>query len=301
MLVITGATGNTGSAAAEVLLAARRPVRVVVRDPKDAERWKSRGARVEVAGFEDTAAMARAFDGAEGIYLLLPPFNPNETRLAESRRILRESLVAAVKRAKPRHVVFLSSMGAQHASGTGPIVFLHDFEQDLAVSGVPATFLRAAFFMQNLAPMVPAALQTGVLYTGQIPDRAFPVVAARDIGAVAADLLLDPVQSGTRVLQLAGPKEYSTEDAAATLARITGRPVQAVQLSPEALGKTVMGRGASKEVADLVVEMTGALNSGLAAWDGRSAIHRRGIVPLEAVLRDIVRSATETAGAQRTR
>ena len=58
------------------------------------------------------------------------------------------SLAAAVKAAKVPHVVLLSSIGAQHADGTGPIVSVHEAEGALA----PVTHLtaiRAAYFLEN--------------------------------------------------------------------------------------------------------------------------------------------------------
>ncbi|HVZ31218.1 MAG TPA: NAD(P)H-binding protein, partial [Polyangiaceae bacterium] len=67
MFVITGATGHTGSVAAETLLAAGKKVRVVVRDAAKAERLKKRGAEVFVADLTDQGALARAVHGAEAV------------------------------------------------------------------------------------------------------------------------------------------------------------------------------------------------------------------------------------------
>src|SRR4051794_40082027 len=73
MFVITGATGHSGSVAAEALLDAGKAVRVVVRDSAKAARLAARGAEVFVADLGDPAALARAVRGAEGVFLLSPP------------------------------------------------------------------------------------------------------------------------------------------------------------------------------------------------------------------------------------
>ncbi|HSK05858.1 MAG TPA: NAD(P)H-binding protein, partial [Kofleriaceae bacterium] len=70
MYVIAGVSGNTGSVAADTLLAANKPVRVIVRDAAKGEPWKAKGAEVAIASFEDRAALARALAGATGAYLL---------------------------------------------------------------------------------------------------------------------------------------------------------------------------------------------------------------------------------------
>src|SRR5262245_15999011 len=85
MYVIAGVTGNTGSVAALTLLAAKQPVRVIVRDAAKGEPWKARGAEVAVASLDDRAALTRALTGATGAYLLLPPSGWTETEIPKHR------------------------------------------------------------------------------------------------------------------------------------------------------------------------------------------------------------------------
>ena len=70
---IVGVTGNTGRAAAEALLAKGKSVRVVVRDAAKGEAWRAKGAEIAVADLHDPVALARAFAGATGVYVLVPP------------------------------------------------------------------------------------------------------------------------------------------------------------------------------------------------------------------------------------
>jgi len=70
LYAITGITGKVGGAVARTLLDANLPVRAVVRDARKGEVWDARGCEVVLA---DIAALAAAFDGAEGVFVLIPP------------------------------------------------------------------------------------------------------------------------------------------------------------------------------------------------------------------------------------
>jgi NAD(P)-dependent dehydrogenase (short-subunit alcohol dehydrogenase family) len=75
MYVVTGATGKVGGATARALLEHRLPVRVIVRDADMGKHWKSRGADVAIAAFDDEQGLTAAFEGASGVFLMLPPIS----------------------------------------------------------------------------------------------------------------------------------------------------------------------------------------------------------------------------------
>jgi uncharacterized protein YbjT (DUF2867 family) len=296
MYVIAGASGRTGSVAAEALLAAHQPVRVVVRHADKGGVWRAVGADVRAAAFESRSALAQAFDGAQGIYVLLPFLRSGVIGGPDYWRSVSRSLAAAVRDARPPHVVALSCLGAGHASAAGSLGLLRGFEQDLAGTGTPVTFLRAAWFMQNLGPAVLAALGGGTLFTVQAPEQKAAMAAVRDVGALAADLLRDPIHSGIRIVELGGPEDYSPNRAAAILSRVAGRHVRAAQVTADALA------GMPGDVSGLLTEVTAVRCLGETGWNGAGTVRLRGKVPLEAVLRDIVRShlagkTAEPAGA----
>jgi len=179
MFVITGASGHVGSVAAEALLAAGQQVRVVVRDAAKAEALKARGAEVVVADLADAAAFARAVRGAQGVFLLSPPDLGAKNFIGDRKRQTQQQ-VDALAAEKVSHVVLLSSTGSQHASGTGPIVTTHNAEQQLRASGLAATFVRAAYFVENWGAVVPAVRSDGL-------SRQLVAAAAR-AGQRGADL-----------------------------------------------------------------------------------------------------------------
>ncbi|MEL6746113.1 MAG: NAD(P)H-binding protein, partial [Pseudomonadota bacterium] len=72
MFVISGATGNTGSVAAQTLLDQGQPVRVIVRSEEKGAPWAAKGAEVAIAEIMDIDAMTKALEGASGAYFMLP-------------------------------------------------------------------------------------------------------------------------------------------------------------------------------------------------------------------------------------
>src|SRR5919109_3729875 len=146
MIAVTGATGHTGGATAEALLKHNEAVRVIVRDAAKGEPWKGRGADVAVASLDDIAALTRALTGSRAAFLLLPPAY-GAPDLLGAQRVVADAIAAAVKRSDVGHIVFLSSIGAQQSSGTGPIRALNYAEQQLRLSGKPLTLLRASYFI----------------------------------------------------------------------------------------------------------------------------------------------------------
>ena len=274
MYAIAGVSGNTGSVVANTLLAAGKPVRVIVRDAAKGEPWKAKGAEVAVASLDDRAALAAALKGTQGAYLLIPPGGFGETNIPANRAKTTQAILGAVADARPAHVVMLSSIGAQHDAGTGPIKHLKPLEDGLRASGVPATFLRAGFFMENWAGMAAGAIQSGTLYYALA--QRIPQVATPDIGKVAARLLVEGPPKQSRVVNLAGPADLDLQDTAAALSKVAGKPIAAVSVPPSAMVDALVGMGASREIAEIYGEMS----EGMAklVWEGEP---ERGSITLE--------------------
>ncbi|HUP02599.1 MAG TPA: NmrA family NAD(P)-binding protein [Bryobacteraceae bacterium] len=299
MFVIAGATGNTGGVAAGALLAKGKPVTVLVRQPQQAEGWRRKGARAEVVSLEDARAVAKALEGAEGAYLLIPPNMKAEDPLAYGFRV-GDTLAEAVKASGVPHVVLLSSIGAQHAEGTGPIRSLHHAELALAAAARNATFLRAGYFLQNWAGGLAAVRSQGVLHNFLTPDSKMPMISTSDIGAIAARSLLDPAR-GRRVWELAGPEEYSPRDIASAFAEALGSPVKLETHPTEGAVPILISMGFPEGLARLYREMVEGINSGHVAYEGKDATLVRGAVTAAECIRTILAeaSAAERSGGAR--
>src|SRR5271170_4977873 len=101
MYAITGITGKVGGAIAENLLAQGEQIRAIVRNPEKAARWKERGAEISVADVDDANALASAFEGTDGVFLMVPPNFVPEAGFPELRKTLA-SYRAALAKALPK-------------------------------------------------------------------------------------------------------------------------------------------------------------------------------------------------------
>lgn len=287
MYVVAGVSGNTGKVAAEVLLSQKKSVRVIVREESKGAAFRAQGAEVAVASLDDAAALTKALEGADGAYLLLPP-QPASTdaRADNARRI--QGIAHAVQASRVRHVVLLSSIGAQHAAGTGPILTTHDAEVALSALQTPATFVRAGYFMENWGGSL-YALGAGKLPTFLLADRAIPMIATADIGAVAARALIEgPSGKSPSIIELAGPRDYSPRDVAAALAKIVKKPID-LEVGPEhVITGALKGAGMNDWWAAAYAEMIHGVNTGHVAFEGGGARAVRGAVPIEDVLARLV-------------
>src|SRR6266496_2374734 len=152
MFVITGATGNTGSAAAFHLLAEGKRVREIGRSAERLHRLEQVGGEAFVADLMDTYALTRAFEGAEAVYVMVPP-EISAPNFLEHQNAITESIASAMERSGVKYAVSLSSVGADKAEGTGPVVGLHRMEERLnRIPGLNVIHFRCGYFMENLLP-----------------------------------------------------------------------------------------------------------------------------------------------------
>jgi uncharacterized protein YbjT (DUF2867 family) len=169
---------------------------------------------------------------------------------------------SAVTESGVRHVVMLSSWGADKSAGTGPIVGLHVLEAALRKTGVLSTFLRAGSFTENLLSMVPAAQHQGVLPNFFPPEYKLATIATRDIAAVAVRSLLSPPKA-TEVVYVLGVHEYSAIDQAAYLSKKLGKEIKLLNLPVSAASGAIQQGGVGASMANLLQEMYEGAMKGL--------------------------------------
>ncbi len=252
MFAVAGVSGRTGAATAEALLKQGQKVRVLVRKAEQGEPWVRRHCEVAVVDFNDSDALLAATKGLTGAYLMLPPVQA-EDPLAVQGAMLNK-MVAALKRSGLKTLVFLSSIGAQHPAGPGPIVALNRAEKALSGLAPSVTFLRAAYFVENWASSLMPALETSELpFFGHVHLK-FPQVCAHDIGVAAAKLLEENFH-GTRFVELAGKENWSVEDVAAVITSLLGQPIKAVERPVESAKEALEKQGLPPPVAALYAEL----------------------------------------------
>jgi uncharacterized protein YbjT (DUF2867 family) len=272
MYAITGASGNTGRVVAEKLLAEGEKVRVIGRDTSRLARLEQKGAETFAADLTDAVGLARAFDGARAAYVMVPPNIASPDVRAYQERVT-DALAAALEKASVPYVVALSSVGADKAEKTGPVVVLHNLEKKLnGLAGLNALYLRAGYFMENLLPQVAVIQNFGVVAGPLRADLRVAMIATRDIGSVAGELLRRLDFAGKQVRELLGQRDLTYSEVASVIGKAIPRPNLAyMQLPAQQLKPAFVQMGMSSNMADLLLEMSEALNSGhMAALEARS-------------------------------
>lgn len=210
MIVVTGATGNVGSAVVRALAGAGQPVRAVSRKP-DPAAWPE-GVEAVAGNLDDPSTMGAALDGATGLFLL-------------SGYAGMSGLLADATRAGVERVALLSSSSVPSGDMDNAVAAYHiRSEQDVRESGMAWTFLRPCAFMSNALRWVDQ-LAAGDVVREPFPDVAAAVIDPADIGAVAATALADGGHEGA-ALHLSGPEALRPADRVRILGRALGRELR---------------------------------------------------------------------------
>jgi uncharacterized protein YbjT (DUF2867 family) len=266
MYVVLGASGNTGSVVVEKLLNAGKKVRAVARHPEKLARFTNRGAEAVSAQITDEEALRKAFAGATAVYVMIPP-DPTSNDFRAFQDATSEAVARGLEAASVKHAVVLSSFGADKPDKTGPIVGVYRMEQRLnQIAGLNVLHLRAGYFMENALPQVNVIQMFGMMAGPLEPDLLVPMIATKDIGAVAADALLKLDFSGKQTRELQGQRHLSYNEAAKIIGTAIGRPGLAyVRLPDDQIVHALTSMGMSKNFASLIVDMADAENRGLVA------------------------------------
>jgi uncharacterized protein YbjT (DUF2867 family) len=171
-------------------------------------------------------------------------------------------------------VVTLSSIGADKSEKTGPVVGLHYLEQQLnAIDSLSVLHLRAGYFMENTLAQIGIIRATGMTVGPLRPELKLPMIATKDIGEAAADALLRLDFRQKQVRELLGQRDISMTEVAQIIGKAIGkRELRYTQAPDEQVRPALVQLGMSANVADLLLEMSAALNSGyMRALEPRSA------------------------------
>jgi len=242
LILVVGATGNTGSGLVPALLAAGARVRALVRTPAKAEALRRQGAEVVVADLGKPESLATVVAGVDRIYLCL--FNGPEQ--ANHGR----NLIAAARQSGRPHVVFHAASGSDRSR---IIRHINEVETELRASGLPWTIIRPTFYLQNTMMAIPTVASQGAIYLPMKQGR-MAMTDVRDIVDVAARLLLEGGHEG-RTYTLTTPEAFTIDEFATALGTVLGKPVKYVDVPIAAARESMVGMGMDPWVVDGYMEL----------------------------------------------
>ncbi len=262
-IAVTTPTGHVGSAVADFLLDFGGDIRVKLlgRRPEKLTRLSQRGAEIVVGAQDDADFLVDATQDVDALLWVTPPgYGSDDVRAFQNR--LGKAAAIAIRTNQISRVVNLSSIGAQLASGVGPISGLHDVEQRLDEVTGDITHLRPGFFFENLLQQLDAIARSNSFSLPLSGSKPFPMIATRDIAMVAAKRLADPKWSGRTIRELHGPADLSFDLVAEVLSDALGRKIVFVRCDPEEARQALLNNALSENVADLMLEMYDAADTG---------------------------------------
>ncbi|MDK4735890.1 NmrA family NAD(P)-binding protein [Rhizobium sp. CNPSo 3490] len=284
MFAVTGITGQVGAVVGAKLMDQGLRIRAVLRNAEKAGAWRDRGAEIAIAQMTDASDLAPAFDGAEGVFLLLPPSFDPAPGFPEVKAII-EALKTALTKASPKKVVCLSTIGAQ-AKQENLLSQLGLVEQAMSTLPMPVAFLRACWFMENSAWDIAPARESGIMPSFLQPlTKPVPMVSVRDVGAAAAEMLQED-WTGKRIVELEGPSRITPLQMAEAFSAVLGKRVRAEPVARETWEALFLNQGMQNPRPRM--RMLDGFNEGWIEFEGGEARSRKGTTTFETAIRKLV-------------
>jgi uncharacterized protein YbjT (DUF2867 family) len=254
MIRVTTA-GKVGSETARLLRERDVPVRVLVRDPAKAaaRALAEAGAEIAAGDLGVPASIDEAMRGISGVVLVSPAVPAQEL-----------SVVASAAKAGVGHVVKATSK----APADSPIArrrWQAEIEAGLADSGIPHTLLRSNAYMQNVLALAPAIATTSSFGSSAGQGRS-GLVDARDVAAVAAEIITSPAARAGKTYWLTGPELVSNYDVAAVLSKLLGRTISYRELTFAENKAEMIRAGIPEQIAEMNAQAFSLTADGDAEW-----------------------------------
>lgn len=273
--VITGGSGNISNSLAEALLTAGHEVTAIGRNAEHLKSLTDKGAKAAVGSLEDEAFVTATFNGADAVYLMIPP-NFAASGWREYQNKVADVYVNALKANDIKYAVVLSSVGAHMGNGAGPVDGLSDLEKKLYdLPNLNVKNLRPSYFMMNFFGMIPMIKGMNIMgsnFGGN--SRKLVLTHTNDIAAVAAEELLALNFIGQTFRYIASD-ERTPEEITTVLSNAVGKPgIPWVVFSDEQALAGMLQAGLPQTIAEGYTEMGKALREGTAEedyWKNRPA------------------------------
>ena len=255
MILVTGATGTTGSELVKQLSNKGAHVRAFVRNLDKAKALEGPNVEIAKGDLDDVASIDAAMKGVERVFVL----SSSDPKQAD----LQGNVVKAANRAGVKRIVKMGALGTAPDSHIGLARSHAQTEKEIEDSGIAHTFLRPSLFMQFAFMNAPTVMSDGAFY-GTFRDGKISMVDVRDIAAVAAVALTEDGHTG-KAYTITGPEALSMDDVAGKIGNAIGKTVKYVDVPPEASRKAMLDNGVPDWLADDLLKLGDVFAAGHAS------------------------------------
>jgi uncharacterized protein YbjT (DUF2867 family) len=226
-ILITGATGTVSSEVVKQLSAKGENiiVKAAARSATDNTFENLNRVQVVQLDYDKPDSLAVALKGVDKLFLLTP-FQSNMVDLTSN-------LVSEAKKAKVKYIAKQSVMGADAEPGITPGRLHRQAEKIIEESGIPFTFLRPNFFMQNFVNYYSNLIRSQGAFYMPAGDAKVSFVDVRDIAAVAVKSLINDNQQKGRAYNITGGEALTYGQAAEILSKAVGKKINYVNVTDQ--------------------------------------------------------------------
>ena len=259
-ILVTGATGTVGSEVVKQILSVKGEkgeegmiVKAAARSANDST-FRNLEVQVVQLDYNKPDSLSTALRHADKLFLLTP-FQSNMVDLTSN-------LVNEAKKAGVKYIVKQSVLGADAEPAITPSRLHRQAEKIIEESGIPFTFLRPNFFMQNFITFYSHFIKTQGAFYVPAGDAKASFVDVRDIAAVAVQVLNGNKNGESKHIgkayDITGGEAISYGQAAEILSKEIGKKVNYVNISDEDTRKGMKDMGADEWTISSMIELFGA-------------------------------------------
>lgn len=278
--LITGSLGNISKPVVEGLVKQGNIVSVITGSQDRVANIEKLGAKALVGNLFDATFVERAFQDIDVAYTMIPPIWQT-ANWRKSQNEIANHYFNALQKSNVKHVVNLSSIGAELGKGVGPVDGLHDFEQLLnQLPQLHVKHLRPSFFFQNFYSHLPLIKQAGIMGANFGEGEKIFLVHTKDIAAVALEELLSLNFTNKSARYIIGD-ERTGQEVATAIGKVIGKELNWVVFSDEQQKSGMLQAGLSETHADGYATMGKALRDGSMQQGARKNLPAFGKTKLE--------------------
>ncbi len=265
-IIVTGSLGNISKPLAQKLIAKEHHVTIISSKTDKQQKIEALGAKAAIGSVDDAAFLKTVFAGADAVYGMTPP-NFGATDMMDYYAGVANAYAEAAKSADVKHIVYLSSYGADLKQGSGIIRGAHIGEGILnKLEDVAITCLRPGYFYYNLYNFLGLIKDQGIMGTNFGGDDKLVMVSPLDIAAVAAEELTET--NPQNKIRYIASEERTCNEVAKLIGEAIGKPdLQWLTFTDEQVKNSMLEQGRPPVITDLLVELGAAIHTGLLRSD----------------------------------
>ena len=240
-IAITGATGQFGAIALDLLKAKNTNVIALVRSPE-----KISGVEARKFDYSKTEGQVEALQGVDTLILV----SSNEI---SQRFVQHNNVIESAKKASVKHIIYTSLLGATNDNTVKSLAGEHvETEAALKASGITYTILRNGWYTENYTASIPAALANNAFY-GSAKNGKISSVLRAELAEAAVNVALSEGHEN-QTYELAGSTSWTLADLAAEISKQTGKDIPYVDIPAADYASALVQAGLDEGFAGLIAQ-----------------------------------------------